>query len=216
MEYFDVRGDFMNRDQIKKALIDCASSLGMSLSEFASEAGVSPSTITGFVNDISTRAEHVLSMRTIGKLTKKHPQLSTYLQIAEPWESLQEIRIIGLIDFDDQNKVVPLNPFSKGSIMIQNQKNNYIAYGCKDKHPILSRRTYFCETDLIIKENFDDYLTKMCVIDSSVGRFMGYLFVNKNGVYYLAKYSNYDPGFESVVDDLGTLNWLMPVDWILP
>ena len=109
---------FMNRSQIKQALLNCAKTHGMSLSEFAAEADVSPSTLTGFVNDISTRADHVLSMRTIGKLTKRFPDLSSFLQLAEPAQELQEVRFIGLVDTSRKWQVVALDPNSPGSTMI--------------------------------------------------------------------------------------------------
>ena len=103
---------YMNRNQIKSALINCAKTHGISLSELASEAGISPSTITGFVNDAKTRADHVLSMRTIGKLTKKFPDLANFLQIAEPYDDkkLKEVRVIGLVDFENnQNFIVRMS-----------------------------------------------------------------------------------------------------------
>ena len=132
MEYFT----FMNRGQIKKALIDCAKTHGMSLSEFASEAGVSPSTITGFVNDISTRAEHVLSMRTIGKLSKRFPDLSKFLQIAEPYDEdqLKECRVIGLVDFQNNQRITPLEHNTPAAIMIANTNDDYIAFKAHNVH----------------------------------------------------------------------------------
>ena len=208
--------DGMERNQIKNAIINCAKTHGKSLSEFASAAGVSPSTLTGFVNDISTRADHILSMRTIAKLTKAFPDLATFLQIAEPITELQEVRILGLVDFSNEHRIVALDPSSPGSVMIQNQRNNYVAYGVKEEGHLYHRRIYYCITEKIIYENYKNYLTKLCVIDSEKGRFLGYLFTNKHNEYYLAQMSKNEKGFESVVDKLGKINWLMPIDWIQP
>ena len=208
--------DGMERNQIKNAIINCAKTHGKSLSEFASAAGVSPSTLTGFVNDISTRADHILSMRTIAKLTKAFPDLATFLQIAEPVTELQEVRILGLVDIVNQHRIVALDPSSPGSVMIQNQRNKYVAYGAKANHRFYDKRTFFCLSDLIVKEDYKKYLTKLCIIDSEKGRFLGYLFTNKYNKYYLCQVSNNDKGFEPIINDLGTVNWLMPVDWIQP
>ena len=140
----------MERNQIKNAIINCAKTHGKSLSEFASAAGVSPSTLTGFVNDISTRADHILSMRTIAKLTKAFPDLATFLQIAEPVTELQEVRILGLVDIVNQHRIVALDPSSPGSVMIQNQRNKYVAYGAKANHRFYDKRTFFCLSDFLI------------------------------------------------------------------
>jgi len=214
MDYFS----FMNRSQIKQALINCAKTHGMSLSEFASEAGVSPSTLTGFVNDISTRADHVLSMRTIGKLTLRFPDLSTFLQLAEPAQELQEVRFLGLIDLTNKWQIVPLDPGSKGSIMCKNFGQEFVAFGVKSHHPLYERRVYFCHPETISdKKIFKDYLARLVVVDSDKGKHMGYFLQDTNGKWYTSSVPVY-PEYEhhEKLIDLDVINWIMPVDWIQP
>ena len=208
---------FMNRSQIKQALLNCAKTHGMSLSEFAAEADVSPSTLTGFVNDISTRADHVLSMRTIGKLTKRFPDLSSFLQLAEPAQELQEVRFIGLVDTSRKWQVVALDPNSPGSTMIQNQNNDYVAIGVKSVHQILNNRVYFCKPD--INENINElakYVTKLVVVDADEGKYLGYLMIDNKDQFYIATVPDFDNGKHEKLIDLTNINWFMPVEWIRP
>ena len=208
----------MNRNQIKSALINCAKTHNLSLSELAAEAGISPSTITGFVNDAKTRADHILSMRTIGKLTKRFPDLSTFLQLAEPAQELQEIRFLGLIDLTNKWQIVPLDPGSKGSIMCNNFGREFVAFGVKSHHPLYEKRVYFCEPDTISDEKlFKDYMAKLVVVDSDKGKHMGYFMQDADGKWYTASvpiYPHYELHIKLV--DLNIINWIMPVDWIQP
>ena len=213
MEYFT----FMNRSQIKKALIDCAKTHGMSLSEFAAEANVSPSTITGFVNDISTRADHVLSMRTIGKLSKRFPDLSKFLQIAEPYdEKLKEVRVIGLIDFENNQKITPLEHNTPAAIMIAYTNDDYIAFKAHNVHISLLNRYYLCKIDPIEDNSeFHKYLSKLVVIDCAEGRFLGYIFKNQDDTesnYYITNLS-LKP---KKLIDCTNVKWIAPVEWVKP
>ena len=214
MEYFT----FMNRGQIKKALIDCAKTHGMSLSEFASEAGVSPSTLTGFVNDISTRAEHVLSMRTIGKLSKRFPDLSKFLQIAEPYneEQLKEVRVIGLVDFENNQRITPLEHNTPAAIMISNTSDDYIAFKAHNVHISLLNRFYLCKIDPIEDQGeFHKHLSKLVVIDCAEGRFLGYFFKpqgNDEAPYYVTNLS-----VKPVkITNCTKVKWIAPVEWVRP
>jgi transcriptional regulator with XRE-family HTH domain len=209
--------DSVERNQIKNALINCAKTHGMSLSEFASEAGVSPSTLTGFVNDISTRAEHILSMRTISKLTKAFPDLSSFMQLAEPTPELQEVRFIGLVDIKNNWQIVGLDPQSPGSTMIQNQKNDYVAFGVKSINPIFDARVYFCNSNII--ENIDEinkYIFKLLIVDCAEGRYMGYLMSGKNNHLYLGTIPSFENSKHEVLTEITDINWFMPVEWIRP
>jgi lambda repressor-like predicted transcriptional regulator len=206
----------VERNQIKNALINCAKTQGISLSELASEAGVSPSTVTGFVNDISTRAEHILSMRTISKLTKAFPDLATHLQLAESTPDVKEIRFLGLVNLQKKQMIVPLDPGSPGSTMIKNYHDDYVAYGIKSKYTLFKSRVYFCKPETISDpKNFNDFLNSLVIVDSAEGKHLGYLLSDATGQYYTAQMPNVHEQPIKLVD-LTNINWIMPVDWIRP
>jgi len=208
--------DSVERNQIKNALVNCAKTHGMSLSEFASEAGVSPSTLTGFVNDISTRAEHILSMRTITKLTKAFPDLANHLQLAEATPNVKEIRVLGLIDLDNNQQIVSLDVGSPGSIMIPNAGNNFVAYGIKSSYVMFKNRFYFCKPEPIEQAHlFQDYVGSLCVIDAAEGKYLGFLLINPDGQFYTAQMPDVHEKHKKLMD-LSHINWIMPVEWIKP
>ena len=208
----------MNRNQIKSALINCAKTHSMSLSELAAEAGVSPSTITGFVNDAKTRVDHVLSMRTIGKLTKKFPDLANFLQIAEPYDDkkLKEVRVIGLVDFENNQRITPLEYNTPAAIMVAYTNDDYIAFKAHNVHISLLNRYYLCKIDPIKDESeFHKYLSKLVVVDCAEGRFLGYIFKNQDDTesnYYVTNLSLKPKKLTDCTD----IKWIAPIDWVRP
>ena len=208
--------DSVERNQIKNALINCAKTHGMSLSEFASEAGVSPSTLTGFVNDISTRAEHILSMRTITKLTKAFPDLANHLQLAEATPDVKEVRFLGLVCLDNNQQILPLDPGSPGSIMIPNAGNDYVAYGIKSSYVMFKNRVFFCKPEPIFDQNnIQDYVGSLVIVDASNGKYLGFLMNDENGKFYTARMPIVHEKHKKLIN-LNSINWIMPVEWIKP
>jgi len=214
MDYYT----FMNRKQIKTALYNCARTHSISLSELASEAGVSPSTITGFVNDVKGREDHVLSMRTINKLSVKFPDLSKFLQIAEPYDDqrLKEVRVIGLVDFENNQKIAPLDMNTPAAINIATTNEDYIAFRATNVHVAYDGRYYLCRLDPIEDQNeFQKYLSKLCVVDCKEGRYMGFLFSPQNdpdGKFYLSNICSETNHLTDCTD----IKWIAPVLWIKP
>jgi len=214
MDYYTL----MNRKQIKTALYNCARTHSISLSELASEAGVSPSTITGFVNDVKGREDHVLSMRTINKLSVKFPDLSKFLQIAEPYDDqqLKEVRVIGLIDFENDQRITPLDHNTPAAIMIANTNIDYIAFKANNVHVSYLNRYYLCKIDPIEDEaQFHKYMSKLVVIDCKEGRFLGYFFkpqTDDNSNYYVSSLSLKPQKLTECSD----IKWIAPIEWIKP
>ena len=214
MDYYT----FMNRKQIKTALYNCARTHSISLSELASEAGVSPSTITGFVNDVKGREDHVLSMRTINKLSVKFPDLSKFLQIAEPYDDqrLKEVRVIGLVDFENNQKIAPLDMNTPAAINIATTNEDYIAFRATNVHVAYDGRYYLCRLDPIEDQNeFQKYLSKLCIVDCKEGRYMGFLFSPQNdpdGKFYLSNICSETNHLTDCTD----IKWIAPVLWIKP
>ena len=205
---------YMNRNQIKSALINCAKTHGISLSELASEAGISPSTITGFVNDAKTRADHVLSMRTIGKLTKKFPDLATFLQIAQPLENLREVRFLGLINPEQNWQITALSPDTPGSTMIKDNGQEYVAFGMNSSKIMNQNRAYFCKPKMITDdEEIIKNIGKLVVAECTTNcRHLGYLTTTANNKFELVML----PGTNIAEPKLHDIKWIMIVDWIRP
>jgi len=210
MEYFT----FMNRSQIKKALIDCAKTHGMSLSEFAAEANVSPSTITGFVNDISTRADHVLSMRTVGKLSKRFPDFATFMQLAQPLNDLREVRYLGLVNPENNWEITALSPDTPGSTMIKDNGQEYVAFGMNSTKIMNQTRAYFCKPEMIKdEEQIIKNIGKLVVAECTTNcRHLGYLTTTANNKFELVML----PGTNIAEPSIGQIKWIMIVDWIRP
>ena len=210
--------NFMERDQIKSALINCASTHSISLSELASESGIAPATLTGFVNDSKSgnRDRHTLSMTTIGKLTKRWPDLADHLKIANPTSSVRQVPYIGMIDRLNGHTVGPLEPNQSGSIMLNSQRPDYVAYGIKAGHPIIKSRIFLCKPEPVY-DDFDNYLDRLCVVDCHEGRHMGYLMKSGDGKYWLAApYNENESKQPDKTCDCTKINWLQPVEWIRP
>jgi len=214
MDYYTL----MNRKQIKTALYNCARTHSISLSELASEAGVSPSTITGFVNDVKGREDHVLSMRTINKLSVKFPDLSKFLQIAEPYDDqqLKEVRVIGLIDFENNQRITPLDHNTPAAIMIAHTNEDYIAFKANNVHISYLNRYYLSSIDPIEDESqFHKYMSKLVVIDCKEGRYLGYFFKpvdHDNSNYYISNLSLKPIKLMDCTD----VRWIAPIEWIKP
>ncbi len=210
---------YMNRNQIKSALINCARTHNISLSELARESGVAPSTISGFVNDAKSgnRDKQFLSTKTINSLTKRFPDLAKFLQIAEPTDELQEVRFIGLVDLKNKWQIASLDPNSPGSTMIQKQGNDYVALGVKSINQIFNDRVYFCKPNVI--EDIDEihqYIFKLVIVDAAEGKYMGYLMSGKNNKLYLGTIPSFENAEHEVLVELTDINWFMPVEWIRP
>ena len=204
----------MNRSEIKKALIDCEKTHGMSLSEFAAEANVSPSTITGFVNDISTRADHVLSMRTVGKLSKRFPDFATFMQLAQPLDDLREVRYLGLVNPENNWEITALSHDTPGSTMIKDNGQEYVAFGMNSTKIMNQTRAYFCKPEMIKdEEQIIKNIGKLVVAECTTNcRHLGYLTTTANNKFELVML----PGTNIAEPSIGQIKWIMIVDWIRP
>ena len=211
---------YMNRNQIKSALLNCARTHNITLTELAREAGVAPSTISGFVNDSKSggRDQHFLSTKTINKLSLKFPDLSKFLKIAEPFDSdqLKEVRVIGLVDFEDNQKIAPLDMNTPAAINIAATNEDYIAFRATNVHVAYDGRYYLCRLDPIEDENeFQKHLTKLCIVDCKEGRYMGFLFRPQNdsdGKFYLSNICSET----NQLPDCTDIKWIAPVLWSKP
>ena len=70
----------MEKEQLKAALKGLAKSRNVSLSDLAIEAGVAPSTITGFINDVPGRGHYGLSAKTQNKISETFPEFKDLIE----------------------------------------------------------------------------------------------------------------------------------------
>ena len=86
----------MEKEQLKAALKAISKQHSISLSEVAKEAGVSPSTITGFLNDVPGRGHYGLSAKTQNKLSEKFPEFREFIEKPPVLEQTVQVPVIGV------------------------------------------------------------------------------------------------------------------------
>ena len=84
----------MEKEHMKKVILDLSRKHGISPSQLAQEAGIAPSTITGFLNDREGRAKHGLSAQTQSKLEKTYPEFNEAFDVPKQ-NDLVSIPVIG-------------------------------------------------------------------------------------------------------------------------
>ncbi len=90
----------MEKEQLKVALKALAKQLNLSASDLAKEAGISPSTITGFLNDVPGRGHYGLSAKTQNKLHEKYPEFKEFVDTPPPLQEAVEVPVIGVWSAD--------------------------------------------------------------------------------------------------------------------
>jgi len=90
----------MEKEQLKLALKNLAKQQGMSLSDLATHAGIAPSTITGFMNDVPGRGHYGLSARTQNKLAEEYSEFKDMIEKPIINTNLVNVPIIGMWESD--------------------------------------------------------------------------------------------------------------------
>ena len=90
----------MEKEQLKLALKNLAKHQGMSLSDLATQAGIAPSTITGFMNDVPGRGHYGLSARTQNKLAEEYSEFKNMIEKPVTNTNLVNVPIIGMWESD--------------------------------------------------------------------------------------------------------------------
>ena len=90
----------MEKEQLKLALKNLAKHQGMSLSDLATQAGIAPSTITGFMNDVPGRGHYGLSARTQNKLAEEYSEFKDMIEKPIVNTNLVDVPIIGMWESD--------------------------------------------------------------------------------------------------------------------
>ena len=90
----------MEKEQLKAALKALAKQLNLSASDLAREAGISPSTITGFLNDVPGRGHFGLSAKTQNKLHEKYPEFKDFIEKPPALEQTVLVPVVGVWSAD--------------------------------------------------------------------------------------------------------------------
>jgi len=90
----------MEKEQLKQVLKNIAKKNNMTASDLATQAGVAPSTITGFLNDVPGRGHYGLSARTQGKISEAFPEFKEQIDAPTVISGEYDLPIIGMWDAD--------------------------------------------------------------------------------------------------------------------
>ena len=192
----------MEKEQLKLALKNLAKHQGMSLSDLATQAGIAPSTITGFMNDVPGRGHYGLSARTQSKLAEEYSEFKDMIETPVTNTNLFNVPIIGMWDVSYRVNGVelgmPTSFTSDYSVNIHLYsavvrspnffKNNMFPNGNNDKinaNAIEENRYYLFKNTYV--DNLSETLNKQVYCKTETGNFIGYQVAYKND-YYLCNF----------------------------
>ena len=207
----------MEKEQLKAALKGLAKSRNVSLSDLAVEAGVAPSTITGFINDVPGRGHYGLSARTQSKLADKFPEFKE--QIDKPYvsNSSYNLPIIGMWNVDYRVLGLELGmPSTFTCTRYENIENyssvirspkffkkNIIKKGIVNQN-IDEVRYYLFQN--IYSPDLQDTENKQIYATTESGNFIGYQ-VKEKGKYYLHTF------FGDRIEEAGEVLKSSKIEW---
>ena len=187
----------MEKEQLKSALKNLAKQQGVSLSDLATQAGIAPSTITGFMNDVPGRGHYGLSAKTQNKLADKFDEFKELIDSPTVVTGEYDLPIIGMWDADYRVNGLELGmPSSFRTDLSANiqsysaiirspqfftfiEKDNEKCCGLdfiKETRYYIFKNTY--------AENMQLLLGKQVYARTNTGNFIGYLSIHKN-IYHL-------------------------------
>ena len=186
----------MEKEQLKQVIKNLAKKNNMTASDLATQAGVAPSTITGFLNDVPGRGHYGLSARTQSKLADKFPEFKE--QIEKPFVSNEQYnmpiigmwhtdyRVLGLqlgmpstftcntyVGIDSYSAVVRSPDFFKKNLRLNGGVDDFsYPNGVKETRYYLFQNVYV--------ENLDEVASKQVYATTETGNFMGYAVKHKS------------------------------------
>jgi len=187
----------MEKEQLKLALKNLAKQQGMSLSDLATQAGIAPSTITGFMNDVPGRGHYGLSAKTQTKLANQYDTFKELIDTPTVSSGEYDLPIIGMWDAD--YRVNGLELGMPSSFRTDLSANIHL-YSSIIRSPqffsfIDKNNAKSCNLDFIKEvryyifkntyaENMLPLVGKQVYAKTTTGNFIGYLSIEKN-VYHL-------------------------------
>ena len=191
----------MEKEQLKQVLKNIAKQNNMTASDLATQAGVAPSTITGFLNDVPGRGHYGLSARTQNKISDAFPEFKEQIETPQPVEKSYQVPIIGVWHLDYRVNGVELGmPTS----FTMDYTANIHQYSCVIRSPKFFTSNMFT-TSLntismgnieevryylfknVYSENLIDTKNKQVYCKTEIGNFLGYQ-VPYKGEYYLCDF----------------------------
>jgi len=187
----------MEKEQLKAALKGLAKNRSISLSDLAIEAGVAPSTITGFINDVPGRGHYGLSAKTQNKLSETFPEFKDLIE--EPvLIGTYNVPVIGMWGKDYRIHPLELgmsnsfighdSPDIRDLISVIRRKDffqvNFSHEKCcqnKPKFQIEDTRYYLFEKKYA--ESLDDINMKQVYASCENGYYLGFLHKDKDTFY---------------------------------
>ena len=187
----------MEKEQLKSALKNLAKQQGVSLSDLATQAGIAPSTITGFMNDVPGRGHYGLSAKTQTKLADQYDTFKELIDAPTVVSGEYDLPIIGMWDADYRVNGLELG---MPSSFRTNLSANIQSYSSIIRSPqfftfVEKDNPKSCNLDFIKEiryyifkntyaENMLPLVGKQVYAKTTTGNFIGYLSKQKD-VYHL-------------------------------
>ena len=206
----------MEKEQLKSALKAIAKQHSISLSEVAKEAGVSPSTITGFLNDVPGRGHYGLSAKTQNKLSEKFPEFREFIEKPPVLDQTVQVPVIGVWGAD--YRVTGLELGMSNSFITEWSINIHLysavlrteTFFAKNfaegmYHNLIREKRYY----LFKNTNAEDLTTivgKQAYASCEGGTYIGFI-GNHKGHYYLFNF------FGKIIKSAGCVKQASAIEW---
>ena len=199
----------MEKEQLKQIIKNLARKNNMTASDLATQAGVAPSTITGFLNNVPGRGHYGLSARTQSKISDAFPEFREQIEKPQMIASTFSVPIIGMWDADYRVNGLQLGMPSSFLTSWSNEMDNYSA--------VIRSPNFFSKLNLNTENRF--YLFKNVYVDSlnetenkqvyattEHGNFIGYQTKGKDA-YYLNDF------FDKRIEIAGKVLKASKIEW---
>ena len=199
----------MEKEQLKQIIKNLARKNNMTASDLATQAGVAPSTITGFLNNVPGRGHYGLSARTQSKISEAFPEFREQIEKPQMIASTFSVPIIGMWDADYRVNGLQLGMPSSFLTSWSNEVDKYSA--------VIRSPNFFSKLNLSTGNRF--YLFKNVYADSLTetennqvyattehGNFIGYQIKGKDA-YYLNDF------FDKRIEIAGKVLKASKIEW---
>jgi len=199
----------MEKEQLKQVIKNLAKKNNMTASDLATQAGVAPSTITGFLNDVPGRGHYGLSARTQGKISDAFPEFREQIETPQVIASTFSVPIIGMWDPDYRVNGLQLGMPSSFLTSWSNEMYKYSA--------VIRSHNFFSKLNLhrenryyLFKNVYADLLieteNKQVYATTENGNFIGYQTKDKDA-YYLNDF------FDKRIEIAGKVIKASKIEW---
>ena len=199
----------MEKEQLKQVIKNLAKKNNMTASDLATQAGVAPSTITGFLNDVPGRGHYGLSARTQGKISDAFPEFREQIETPQVIASTFSVPIIGMWDADYRVNGLQLGMPSSFLTSWSNEMDNYSA--------VIRSPDFFSKLNLntenrfylfknVYADSLNETVNKQVYATTEHGNFIGYQTKGKDA-YYLNDF------FDKRIEIAGKVLKASKIEW---